>query len=101
MLHTAVEDNPATRLIELIDMWAISMRRENKSVTEWKGTATDLYSQLTGLEEGRFKPLLSRYTTMRLGRELRTLVQRGGTRVLKASKGGNVSKYTISVVEQL
>ena len=100
MMHTAVEDNPATKLIEVLDLWATSMRRDNKTMTEWKGSATDLYSQLMGLDEGRFKPLLGRSTTMRLGRELRTLVQRGGTRVLRTSKKANVSRYVLSVEDK-
>jgi hypothetical protein len=100
MLHTAVEDNPATKLIEVVDMWAASMRRDSKSVTEWKGTTTQLYSSLMGVDEGNLKPFIGRYTPVRLGRELRTLAQRGGTRVLKHSKKGNISKYIISVEDK-
>jgi hypothetical protein len=100
MLHTAQEDNPATKLIEVLDRWAASMRREDKTHTEWKGTATDLYTNIMGLDEGNLRPLLNRYTAVRLGRELRTLAQRGGTRVLKCSKKANVSRYTISVEDK-
>lgn len=101
MLHTAEEDNPATKLVEILDMWAVAQRRDHKKVTEWKGTATDLYASLMGLEEGHFKPLLGRYSTMRLGRELRTLAQRGGTRVIRVGKTSNVSNYVISLEEKV
>ena len=100
MLHTAAEDNPATKLVEVIDRWATSMRRDDKNATEWKGTATDLYTSLMGLDEGNLRPLINRYTAVRLGRELRTLAQRGGTRVLRCSKKANVSRYTISVEDK-
>jgi hypothetical protein len=100
MLHTAQEDNPATKLIEVLDRWAASMRRDDKTHTEWKGTATDLYTNIMGLDEGNLRPLLNRYTAVRLGRELRTLAQRGGTRVLKVVKKANVSRYTISVEDK-
>jgi hypothetical protein len=53
-----------------------------------------------GLDEGNLRPLINRYTAVRLGRELRTLAQRGGTRVLKCSKKANVSRYTISVEDK-
>lgn len=100
MLFTAVEDNPATKLIEVLDRWAMSARRDDKSLKEWKGTATDFYTSLMGVDEGNLKPLISKYTVVRLGRELRTLAQRGGTRVLKCSKVGNVSRYTISTEDK-
>ena len=100
MLHTAVEDNPATKLVEVLDLWAASIRRDDKKLTEWKGTATELYRSLMGIDEGNFKPLLGRYTTSRLGRELRTLIQRGGTRVQRTSKKANVSKYVINVEDK-
>ena len=99
MMHTAVEDNPATKLVEVLDLWAASIRRDDKKLVEWKGTATELYRSLMGIDEGNFKPLLGRYTTSRLGRELRTLIQRGGTRVQRTSKKSNVSKYVINVEE--
>ena len=100
MLHTAVEDNPATKLVEVLDLWAASIRRDDKKLTEWRGTATELYRSLMGIDEGNFKPLLGRYTTSRLGRELRTLIQRGGTRVQRTSKKANVSKYVINVEDK-
>lgn len=100
MLHTAVEDNPATKLIEVVDRWAASMRRDDKTLTEWKGTTTDLYTSLMGIDEGNLKPLISRYTPVRLGRELRTLAQRGGTRVRKCTNKANTSRYVISVEDK-
>lgn len=100
MMHTAVEDNPATKLVEVLDLWAASIRRDDKKLVEWKGTATELYRSLMGIDEGNFKPLLGRYTTSRLGRELRTLIQRGGTRVQRTSKKANVSKYVINVEDK-
>jgi hypothetical protein len=100
MLHTAVEDNPATKLNELVDRWAASMRRDDKTATEWKGTATDLYTSLMGIDEGNLKPLMSRYTAVRLGRELRTLAQRGGTRVIKYTNKANVSRYVINLEDR-
>lgn len=100
MLHTAVEDNPATKLVEVLDLWASSMRRDDKTLADWKGTTAKLFSSLMGTDEGNLRPFLSRYTPVRLGRELRSLTQRGTTRVLKHSNKGNVSRYTISIEDK-
>jgi hypothetical protein len=100
MVATAVEDSPATKLEEVLDRWAASMRREGvKGQTQWQGSVTDLYSSLMGVDEGALKPLISRYTPVRLGRELRTLSQRGGSRIIKHHKPKNKSVYVVNIAE--
>jgi hypothetical protein len=52
-----------------------------------------------GMDEGMLKPLLSRYTPVRLGRELRMLANRSSSRVLRHVSHHGKTWYVISVEE--
>jgi hypothetical protein len=99
MVESANEDSAATKLEEILDRWASSIRRDDKAKKEWKGTATDMFSGIMGVDEGMLKPLLSRYTPVRLGRELRMLANRPSSRVLRHVTHHGKTWYIISVEE--
>ena len=99
MIESANEDSAATKLEEILDRWASGVRRDDKAKKEWKGTATDLFSSVMGMDEGMLKPLLSRYTPVRLGRELRMLSNRSSSRVLRHVSHHGKTWYIISVEE--